>query len=269
MNNITESPSPFRNLEQMSLHDILEGINREDARVHEAVGRALPQIESLVEHICERALLGGRLFYLGAGTSGRLGVLDASEIPPTFGLSGIVVGLIAGGDRALRHAVEAAEDDAEAAWRDLEAFDPNETDTVIGIAASGTTPYVVGGVVQAGAKGLLTGGIACNPGSPLAQAAQFPIELLTGPEFVTGSTRLKAGTAQKMTLNMISTSLMIKMGRVKDNRMVNMQISNRKLFNRGARMIADELLLPSDRAAELLLQYGSVRAAVEAVRAGR
>lgn len=253
----------------MSLHDILVGLNREDAQVHEAVGRAIPQIESLVENLYERVLLGGRLFYLGAGTSGRLGVLDASEIPPTFGISNLIIGIIAGGDRALRQAVEAAEDDAEAAWRDLAAYNPNETDTVIGIAASGSTPYVIGGVKQAGANGLLTGCISCNPASPLSDAVQYPIEVVTGPEFVTGSTRLKAGTAQKLTLNMISTSLMIRMGRVKDNRMVNMQINNRKLFKRGAGMIANELNLPADRAEELLLQYGSVRAAIEAVGAGR
>jgi N-acetylmuramic acid 6-phosphate etherase len=266
MLSITESPSVFQHLDRMSVNELLAGINQEDANVSLIIKEIIPQIENLISRILERTLLGGRVFYLGAGTSGRLGVLDASEIPPTFGVSpGIIIGLIAGGDVALRSAVEAAEDNPERAWEELLALDINELDTVIGIAASGTTPYVIGGVKKARENGLLTGCITCNPGSPLAQAAEYPIEAVVGPEFVTGSTRMKAGTAQKLILNMISTTLMIKMGRVKGNKMVNMQLTNKKLVERGARMIVDELHITQTEAKDLLLQYGSVKKVLDAV----
>jgi len=251
----------------MSVHEILTGISQEDAKIHLAIERVIPQIETLIEQIMERMPLGGRVFYLGAGTSGRLGVLDASEIPPTFGVSqGIIIGLIAGGDTALRNAVEAAEDNPERAWGELQSFQINDLDTVIGIAASGTTPYVVGGVKKARENGLLTGCITCNPNSPLAQASEYPIEAVVGPEFVTGSTRMKAGTAQKLILNMLSTTLMIRMGRVKGNKMVNMQLTNKKLVERGTRMIVEELHIPKDKAKEMLLKYGSVKKALDAAK---
>ncbi len=258
--NITESPSQFDNLDKMSISELINAINQEDAKVHIAVRRVLPQIEALIGKMLERMKLGGRIFYLGAGTSGRLGVLDASEIPPTFGApEGMVVGLIAGGDRALRKTVEASEDDPENAWDELKERGICELDTVIGIAASGSTPYVVGGLRIARQNGILTGCITCNPNSQVAKAALFPIEVIVGPEFVTGSTRLKAGTAQKLVLNMITTSLMIKLGRVKGNKMVNMQLTNQKLVKRGTRMIMEELGVNESKARELLLQYGSVK----------
>ncbi|MDR1054558.1 MAG: N-acetylmuramic acid 6-phosphate etherase [Prevotellaceae bacterium] len=262
MINITESASEFQNLDKMTVHELLEGINREDAKIHITVKNALPQIEALIEKILERMKAGGRVFYIGAGTSGRLGVLDASELPPTFGVTpDIVFGLIAGGDSALRKAVEHAEDDYEKAWQELEALNVNinPSDTFIGITASGTTPYVVGGIKKAREKGLLTGCITCNSGSPLAQASECVIEAIVGPEFVTGSTRMKAGTAQKMILNMISTTLMIKIGRVKGNKMVNMQLTNKKLIERGTRMIMEELQIPRDEARDMLLKYRSVK----------
>jgi N-acetylmuramic acid 6-phosphate etherase len=266
MVSITESPSDFQHLDQMSVHEILTGINQEDAKIHLAVKKVLPQIEVFVNKILERMSSGGRIFYLGAGTSGRLGVLDASEIPPTFGVSpGIIIGLIAGGDTALRNAVEAAEDNPNKAWEELQIFKINSLDTVIGIAASGTTPYVIGGVSKARENGLLTGCISCNPNSPLAQAVEYPIEAVVGPEFVTGSTRMKAGTVQKLILNMISTTLMIKMGRVKGNKMVNMQLTNKKLVERGTRMIAEELQIPKEEAHALLLKYGSVKKVLDTV----
>ncbi len=263
---ITESPSNFENLDNMSVHELLTNINHEDAKVHLAVRAAIPQIENLVDHILRRMNKGGRLFYLGAGTSGRLGVLDASEIPPTFGVYDKVIGLIAGGEVALRRPVESAEDDPNKAWNELEIFNINTKDTVIGIAASGTTPYVIGGIQNARAKGILTGCITCNPGSAIVKVTEFPIEVVVGPEFVTGSTRLKAGTAQKMILNMITTTLMIKLGRVKGNKMVNMQLSNKKLIERGTRMIVEELNIQSDAARILLLQNGSVKKALEVYR---
>ncbi len=263
---ITESPSNFDNLEKMSVHQLLTSINSEDAKVHLAVRDALPQIEVLVGKILKRMLKGGRIFYLGAGTSGRLGVLDASEIPPTFGVHDRIIGLIAGGETALRKAVEAAEDDPLKAWMELEIFNINTNDTVIGIAASGSTPYVVGGLTKAREKGILTGCITCNPGSKVAEVAEYPIVAVVGPEFVTGSTRLKAGSAQKMILNMISTTLMIKLGRVKGNRMVNMQLTNKKLIERGTRMIVEELNIQNEAAQILLLQYGSVKNALESYR---
>ncbi len=265
MVSITESHSRFPHLDKMSINELLTGMNQEDAQVCLAVQQIIPQIEHLIQEILERMQLGGRVFYIGAGTSGRLGVLDASEIPPTFGVSpGIIIGLIAGGDTALRTAVEFAEDDVDQAWKDLEAYDINELDTVIGIAASGTTPYVVGGVKEAQKRGLLTGGITCNPGSPLAQTAEYPIEAVVGPEFVTGSTRMKSGTAQKLILNMISTTLMIKMGRVKGSKMINMQLNNKKLVERGTRMIVDELGVSPDEARQLLLEKGSVKKVLDA-----
>ncbi|HSO78159.1 MAG TPA: N-acetylmuramic acid 6-phosphate etherase [Bacteroidales bacterium] len=263
---ITESPSNFENLDIMSVHELLTNINHEDAKVHLAVRTAIPQVEKLVDQILGRMLKGGRLFYLGAGTSGRLGVLDASEIPPTFGVHDQVIGLIAGGEVALRRAVESAEDDPNKAWKELEIFNINTKDTVIGIAASGTTPYVIGGIQTAREKGILTGCITCNPGSNIVKVTEYPIEVVVGPEFVTGSTRLKAGTAQKMILNMITTTLMIKLGRVKGNKMVNMQLSNKKLIERGTRMIVEELKIQSDAARILLLQYGSVKKALEVYR---
>lgn len=261
---ITESPSQFKNLEKMTVKQLITAINREDGKVHVAVHEVLPQIEQLVDRIVERMKKGGRVFYLGAGTSGRLGVLDASELPPTFGVpDNLVIGLIAGGDVALRKAVENAEDDPDRAWEELKSFGINEKDTVIGIAASGTTPYVIGGVEIARKNGLLTGCITCNPGSRIAQVAEFPIEVIVGPEFVTGSTRLKAGTAQKMILNMITTTIMIKLGRVKGNKMVNMQLTNSKLIIRGTRMLMEELGLMYDDAQELLIRCGSVKKAID------
>jgi N-acetylmuramic acid 6-phosphate etherase len=256
---ITEQPSHYDDLERMSVGELLQDINREDALVAEAVRKVIPQIQAFVEAIEPRMKRGGRLFYMGAGTSGRLGVLDASELPPTFGVSeGLVIGLIAGGDKALRHAVEKAEDFPEKGWQDLQTFSPTEDDSVLGIAASGTTPYVVGAVSEARKHGLLTGCITSNPDTPLAAACEHPIETIVGPEFVTGSSRMKSGTAQKMVLNMISTSLMIRLGRVKGNRMVKMQLTNAKLVDRGTRMIQDSLGLSYDEAQERLLETGSV-----------
>ena len=264
---ITESSSNFNNLEKMTVSELLKNINKEDSKVHIAVRKVIPLIEKLVKKIVAKMKNGGRIFYLGAGTSGRLGVLDASEIPPTFGVPGtMVIGLIAGGETALRKAVEAAEDDPDKAWKELEIFNINKNDTVIGIAASGTTPYVLGGIMKARDNGILTGCITCNPGSRLAEAAEIPIVAVVGPEFVTGSTRLKAGTAQKMIMNMITTTVMIKLGRVKGNKMVNMQLSNRKLIERGTRMIVEELNIQSEAARILLLQHGSVKKALESYK---
>jgi N-acetylmuramic acid 6-phosphate etherase len=264
MNRITESSSNYDHLEQMSTIDLLTNMNLEDQNVAQAVNNQLTAIEAFVEACYLRMKNGGRLFYIGAGTSGRLGVVDASECPPTFGIDhGIVVGIIAGGDLAIRKAVEFAEDDTEQGWKDLENYAINSNDTVVGIAASGTTPYVLGAITKANENGLLTGGITCNPGSPLTQIVQFPMVPEVGPEFVTGSTRMKSGTAQKLVLNMISTSLMIKLGKVKGNKMVDMQLSNDKLIDRGVKMIMGEIPVSYEVAAELLKQYGSVRKAVE------
>ncbi|HBE42145.1 MAG TPA: N-acetylmuramic acid 6-phosphate etherase [Bacteroidales bacterium] len=264
---VTEYPSNFDNLEKMSIRELLININREDSKVHIAVKKAIPQIEKLINGIVDRMKRGGRIFYLGAGTSGRLGVVDASEIPPTFGVPGnMVIGLIAGGDSAIRKAVESAEDDPEKAWKELEIFNISKDDTVIGIAASGTTPYVVGGVRKARENGILTGCVTCNPEGKLAEAAEIPVVAVVGPEFVTGSTRMKAGTAQKMILNMITTTVMIKLGRVKGNKMVNMQLTNKKLIERGTRMIVEELNIQRDAARILLLEHGSVRKAIEFYR---
>ncbi|TGE26255.1 N-acetylmuramic acid 6-phosphate etherase [Hymenobacter metallicola] len=261
----TESPSHFNNLETLSTRELLAGINSVDQTVPQVVARALPQIEALVEATVERLQRGGRLFYIGAGTSGRLGVLDASECPPTFGVpQGLVIGLIAGGDTAIRQAVENAEDDAQQAWRDLTAHNINDDDMLVGIAASGRTPYVIGGMAIARRHGIATGCIVCNPDSSVAALADFPVEVVTGPEFVTGSTRMKAGTAQKLVLNMLTTATMIRLGKVKGNKMVDMQLSNLKLVDRGERMIMEELGIGQDKAAELLKLHGSVRAALAA-----
>jgi N-acetylmuramic acid 6-phosphate etherase len=260
----TEQPSRYRHLEEMSIPDLLMNINREDKKVPLAVEAAIPQIVKLVEAIVDNMLAGGRLFYVGAGTSGRLGILDASECPPTYGVEqGLVIGLIAGGDSAIRKAVEFAEDDTEQCWKDLQAFHINKSDVVIGIAASGTTPYVLGGIRRCRAEGIITGGIACNQGSPLAREVDLPVEVDAGSEFVTGSTRMKSGTAQKLVLNMISTSVMIRLGRVEDNRMVNMQLTNNKLVDRGTRMVMEQMNLTSyEEARALLLKAGSVKKAV-------
>ena len=256
---ITEQPSRFDHLEKMSVGELLQHINEEDAQVAEAVRKAMPQIEALVEAVEPRMKRGGRLFYIGAGTSGRLGVLDASELPPTFGVTETwVIGIIAGGDKALRHAVERAEDISEQGWKDLQEHHPTKRDTVLGIAASGTTPYVVDAIRQARQNGLLTGCITSNPNTPLAQESEYPIETFVGPEFVTGSSRMKSGTAQKMVLNMISTTLMIRLGRVKGNRMVNMQLTNDKLIDRGTRMLQESLGLSYEEAQQRLLEAGSV-----------
>ena len=261
---ITESESLYDNLDQMSVRELLEGINNEDRKVAIAVGREIPKIEKLVTRIVERMRRGGRLFYIGAGTSGRLGVLDASEIPPTDGMPNtLVIGLIAGGDRALRNPVESAEDDLDKAWEELQQYHINTNDTLVGIAASGTTPYVIGALRKARSEGILTASISCNPDSPMAAEAEIAIEPVVGPEFVTGSTRMKSGTAQKMVLNMITTSTMIKLGRVKGNRMVNMQLTNQKLVDRGTRMIMEELRLDYEQSKNLLLLHGSVREAID------
>ncbi|MCI6875110.1 MAG: N-acetylmuramic acid 6-phosphate etherase [bacterium] len=267
---ITESESLYHHLEQQSVRELLEEINREDQKVALAVQQTIPAIEQLVTGIVARMKQGGRLFYLGAGTSGRLGVLDASEIPPTFGMPNTyVIGLIAGGDTALRNPVEAAEDDINKGWKELQDRGVNSLDTVVGIAASGTTPYVIGALRQARSQGILTAAISCNPQSPMAAEADIAIEPVVGPEFVTGSTRMKSGTAQKMILNMISTATMIQLGRVKGNRMVNMQLTNQKLVDRGTRMIMDELPLDYDAAQRLLLMYGSVKEAIQAYTAAK
>jgi N-acetylmuramic acid 6-phosphate etherase len=263
METTTERESYYKNLEQLSVLEILENINREDKTVPLAVEKALPQIEQLAIITAAQMKKGGRLFYIGAGTSGRLGVVDASECPPTFGVPfDMVVGIIAGGDTAIRKAVEFAEDDTEQAWKDLLDFNITDKDVVVGIAASGTTPYVIGGLKTARQNNIVTGCIVCNSGSPVAAEAQYPVEVVTGPEFLTGSTRMKAGTAQKLVLNMLSTSVMIQLGRVKGNKMVDMQLSNNKLVNRGARMVMEETGLNEDDAAALLKKHGSVRNAV-------
>jgi N-acetylmuramic acid 6-phosphate etherase len=259
----TESPSEYNHLETLPTAALLAGMNQLDHTVPQAVARALPQLEQLVEATVARLQAGGRLFYIGAGTSGRLGVVDASECPPTFGVpAGLVVGIIAGGDTAIRQAVEGAEDDAEQAWLDLQAHNVTEKDVLVGIAASGRTPYVIGGLQMARQRGLATGAIVCNAGSAVAAAAEFPVEVVTGPEFVTGSTRLKAGTAQKLVLNMLTTATFIRLGRVRGNKMVDMQLSNNKLVERGERMLMDELGIDEAEAAALLKQHGSVRAAM-------
>jgi N-acetylmuramic acid 6-phosphate etherase len=261
---ITESSSKYENLERMEVSELLQHINAEDHKVAPAVKEKIPAISALVDRIVPRMRAGGRLFYIGAGTSGRLGILDASECPPTYGVPhDWVIGLIAGGDAAIRKGVENAEDDSEMAWKDIQKYGFSELDTVIGIAASGSTPYVIGGVQAARENGLLTGCITCNPDSLLARAVEYPIEVVVGPEFVTGSTRMKSGTAQKLVLNMISTTVMIKLGRVKGNKMVDMQLSNAKLVDRGTKMIMEATGLDYQAANDLLLSEGSVRNATE------
>ena len=259
----TETPSEYNNLETMSTAAILAGMNQLDQTVPLAVQQALPQLEKLIEATVARLGAGGRLFYIGAGTSGRLGVVDATECPPTFGVpAGLVVGIMAGGDGAIRKAVEGAEDDATQAWVDLQQFEANANDVLVGLAASGRTPYVIGGLQAARAAGLATGCIVCNAGSAVAAACEFPVEVVTGPEFITGSTRLKAGTGQKLALNMLTTATFIRLGRVRGNKMVDMQLSNVKLVDRGQRMLMDELGIAQPEAAELLRRHGSVRAAL-------
>lgn len=262
---LTESSSLYRHLEKMSTRELLTNINIEDRKVPLAVEAAIPQIEKLVDAIADKMLSGGRLFYLGAGTSGRLGIVDASECPPTYGVpQGMVIGLIAGGDSAIRKAVEFAEDDREQGWKDLQECGVNSNDVVVGIAASGRTPYVVGALNTCRANGIVTGCVTCNSNTAVARESDYPVEVLVGPEFVTGSTRMKAGTAQKLVLNMLTTSVMIKIGRVEDNKMVNMQLTNEKLIERGTRMITEATGLESEAATRLLLQHGSVKKALEA-----
>ena len=266
-NRTTEQDSHYRHLEKMSVLELLENINKEDRLVPDAVAKSITQITALVEATADRMLSGGRLFYIGAGTSGRLGVVDASECPPTFGVPHeLVIGIIAGGKDAMFNAVEFAEDSKDQAWKDLSAFGINEKDTVIGIAASGTTPYVIGGLKACRANNILTGSITCNPNAPVSAAADFPIEVVVGPEFVTGSTRMKSGTAQKLVLNMISTSVMIQLGRVEDNKMVNMQLTNDKLIDRGVKMLMEKLSWDSyEESKALLIKHGSVKKAMESL----
>jgi len=268
--NITEDPSKYNHLEKMTVRAILESINKEDILVPKVVRKEISRIDILVKQIVKRIKNGGRLFYIGAGTSGRLGILDASEIPPTFGAPyDLVIGIIAGGDSAIRKAVESAEDDYDQAWKDMKAFAPTPNDAVIGIAASGRTPYVIGGVMDAGKNGLLTGCITNNPETELARTVDFPIEVIVGPEFVTGSTRMKAGTAQKLVLNMITTTTMIQLGKVQGNKMVDMQLTNKKLVARGTRMIVEETGIDREQAKRLLLLHGSVRKVLDEINKNR
>ncbi len=267
MISITESESLYHDLEKMSVRQLLESINAEDQKIPGIVKGCIPSIEKLVGAIVSRMQTGGRLFYVGAGTSGRLGIVDASEIPPTFGLDqGYVIGLIAGGDSAIRKAVEKAEDNEELGWTELKAYSPSVKDVIVGIAASGTTPYVVGALKRARETAIFTGAITCNKDTPLANYADVAIEVITGPEFLTGSTRMKAGTAQKLVLNMITTATMIRLGRVKGNKMVNMQLTNQKLIRRGTKMISDELGLDPETSKKLLLLHGSVRKVLDIFR---
>lgn len=265
---ITEQSSYYRHLEKMSVEEILVNINKEDKTVPLAVEKAIPQIEKLASTISDKMLSGGRLFYIGAGTSGRLGIVDASECPPTYGVPyGLVIGIIAGGEKAITQAVEFAEDSKEEGWVDLQKHFVSDKDVVVGLAASGTTPYVIGALEQCRKKGIITGSISCNPNSPVSKVADFPVEVVVGPEFVTGSTRMKSGTAQKLVLNMISTSVMIQLGRVEDNKMVNMQLTNIKLVDRGVKMVMDKLSVTDyETAKNLLLKHGTVKKAVDAVK---
>lgn len=260
----TEQDSNYNNLEKMTINEIISNINKEDKTVPLAVEKALPQIEALIDQVVTKLKQGGRLFYIGAGTSGRLGILDASECPPTFGVShDLVIGLIAGGDSAIRKAVEFAEDSTTQGWEDLKDYHICEKDVVVGIAASGTTPYVIHALKNCNDNNIITGCITCNTNSPLSKEAQFPIEVVVGPEFVTGSSRMKAGTAQKLVLNMITTTTMVQLGKVEGNKMVDMQLSNDKLVGRGTKMIVDALNISPKQASELLLKHGSVRQAIE------
>lgn len=262
---ITETDSHYRHLDTMSVKDLLENINKEDQKVPGIIKEQIPQIEMLVQVISDKMLMGGRLFYIGAGTSGRLGIVDASECPPTYGVPyGLVIAVIAGGNKAITEAVENAEDDTKQGWLDLKQYDINSTDVVIGIAASGTTPYVISALEKCKENGIITGSICCNPDAPLSAAADYPIEVVVGPEFVTGSTRMKSGTAQKLVLNMISTSVMIQLGRVEDNKMVNMQLTNEKLVDRGVIMVMRNLAIEDYKLAKaLLLKHGTVKKAME------
>src|SRR5688572_12769514 len=265
---ITEQASPYRHLERMSVTDLLTNINKEDQTVPHAVAKAIPQIEKLVEAVGDKMLMGGRLFYIGAGTSGRLAVVDASECPPTYGVpNGLVIAVIAGGDKAITTSIENAEDDRQQGWKDLQSFDISDKDVVIGIAASGTTPYVISALEECRKRGIITGSISCNPDSPISAAADFPIEVVVGPEFVTGSTRMRSGTAQKLVLNMISTTVMIQLGRVEDNKMVNMQLTNEKIIDRGVKMLMERLKWTDyEKTKQLLLQFGSVKKAAESLK---
>ena len=264
---ITEQTSRYRHLEQMTIEELLIGINNEDKTVPPAVEKAIPQIEKLVSAISDKMLAGGRLFYVGAGTSGRLGVVDASECPPTYGVPyGLVIAIIAGGDKAITQSVEYAEDNREEGWSDLLTHNINDKDVVVGVAASGTTPYVIGALEQCQQQGIITGCITNNPGSPLTKVADYPVEVEVGPEFVTGSTRMKSGTSQKLILNMISTAVMIQLGRVEDNKMVNMQLTNEKLVDRGTRMVMEKTGMKNyEEAKKLLLKSGSVKKAVDSL----
>jgi len=262
---VTEQASRYHHLEKMSVLELLTHINEEDQTVAHAVANAIPQIEALVQAIADQMLMGGRLFYIGAGTSGRLAVVDASECPPTYGVpQGLVVAVIAGGEKAITTAIEFAEDDNEQGWRDLQTHNVSNKDVVVGLAASGTTPYVIGALEQCRKRDIVTGSISCNPNSPISAAAEYPIEVVVGPEFVTGSTRMKSGTAQKLVLNMISTTVMIQLGRVEDNKMVNMQLTNEKLVDRGTKMVMERTGMNDyNKAKEILLKFGSVKKAVE------
>ena len=265
---ITEQTSDYRHLEKMSVNEILANINKEDKKVPEAIEKVIPQIEVLIHAITDKMLMGGRLFYIGAGTSGRLGIVDASECPPTYGVPpGLVVGIIAGGLKAMTEAVEYAEDNLEQGWKDLQEHNISDKDVVVGIAASGTTPYVISALKKCKANGIVTGSISCNQDSPLSAAAEFPIEVVVGPEFVTGSTRMKSGTAQKLVLNMISTSVMIQLGRVEDNKMVNMQLTNDKIVDRGVKMLMEKTGITNyEDAKKLLVTSGSVKKAVDSYK---
>ncbi len=266
---VTEQSSTYRHLEKMSILELLQNINHEDKTVPDAVSKAIPQIEKLVAAITDKMLDGGRLFYIGAGTSGRLGIVDASECPPSFGVPyGLVIGLIAGGDKAITQAVEFAEDSTDQGWNDLQRHFVSDKDVVVGLAASGTTPYVISALKQCRKRGIITGSISCNPNSPVSKEADYPVEVVVGPEFITGSTRMKSGTAQKLVLNMISSTVMIQLGRVEDNKMVNMQLSNVKLVDRGVKMVMERLSITDyEKAKDLLLKYGGVKKAVEAATA--
>lgn len=264
----TESPSHYDDLETKSVKELLRDINKEDHSVAKIVKASLSQIEKLILAAHSKMKNEGRLFYIGAGTSGRLGVLDASEIPPTYGVTqNIVIAIIAGGDNAIRNAVEYAEDDTNQAWEALTAHHISDKDFLLGIAASGETPYVLGGIQEARSRGISTGCIVCNLGSSIAKASAYPVELETGPEFVTGSTRMKAGTAQKMVLNMISTTLMIQLGKVKGNKMIEMQLSNNKLWNRAVLMLTQELEITNDQALALIKKHRSIKKAIKAYQA--
>lgn len=266
MQKITEQSSIHSDLEKKTTLEILNGINQEDAKVHEAVSKVIPQIIKLVSELASRMDRGGRLFYIGAGTSGRLGVVDASECPPTFGVPhGMVIGLIAGGDTAIRKAVEFAEDDIDQGWKDLQEHATGEDDTVVGVAASGTTPYVIGALKECQINNIMTACITCNPGSPVTEVSDISIVPVVGPEYVTGSTRMKSGTAQKLVLNMITTAVMIKLGRVVGNRMIDMQLSNNKLVDRGTKMVMKSLNISYEEANRLLIEKGSVRKAIDSI----